>query len=63
VAGQALVSIEAMKMETVLTAPSDGIVHRVLPVAGSQVVAGEPLVILEAAEVNEKDLVLEGSAA
>jgi urea carboxylase len=62
VAGQPLVSIEAMKMETVLTAPSDGIVSRVLPSAGSQVVAGEPLVVLEAAELNEKELVLEGSA-
>ncbi|KIS26007.1 urea carboxylase [Arthrobacter sp. SPG23] len=63
VAGQPLVSIEAMKMETVLTAPSDGIVQRVLPSAGSQVVAGEPLVVLEAAELNDKELVLEGSAA
>lgn len=62
VAGQPLVSIEAMKMETVLTAPSDGIVHRVLPSAGTQVVAGEALVVLEAAELNEIELVLEGSA-
>ena len=62
VAGQPLVSIEAMKMETVLTAPSDGIVHRVLPSAGTQVVAGEALVVLEAAELNENELILEGSA-
>ncbi|MEV7134057.1 urea carboxylase [Arthrobacter sp. NPDC093128] len=62
VAGQPLVSIEAMKMETVLTAPSDGIVRRVLPSAGTQVVAGEALVVLAAAELNEIEHVLEGSA-
>jgi urea carboxylase len=50
-------------METVLTAPSEGIVHRVLPSAGTQVVAGEPLVVLAAVELNESELVLEGSAA
>jgi urea carboxylase len=48
VKGQPLVSLEAMKMETVLTAPSDGLVLQVLPVAGSQVVAGEALVVLGA---------------
>lgn len=63
VAGQPLVSLEAMKMETVLTAPSDGTVYRVLSTAGSQVVAGEAVVVLEAAEQNETALVLEGSAA
>ncbi|MBT2552498.1 urea carboxylase [Arthrobacter sp. ISL-5] len=44
--GQPLVSLEAMKMETVLEAPCDGVVLRVLPAAGSQVVAGEALVVL-----------------
>jgi urea carboxylase len=44
--GQPLVSLEAMKMETVLEAPCDGVVERVLPVAGSQVVAGEAVVVL-----------------
>ncbi len=44
--GQALVSLEAMKMETVLEAPCDGVVLRVLPAAGSQVVAGEAVVVL-----------------
>ena len=63
VAGQPLVSLEAMKMETVLTAPSDGTVCRVLPVAGAQVVAGEALVVLEAADLENELLVLEGSAA
>ncbi len=46
VQGQPLVSLEAMKMETVLAAPCDGVVHQVLPVAGSQVVGGEALVVL-----------------
>ncbi|MEC5199333.1 urea carboxylase [Arthrobacter sp. PL16] len=44
--GQPLVSLEAMKMETVLSAPCDGLVLQVLPLAGSQVVAGEALVVL-----------------
>ena len=44
--GQPLVSLEAMKMETVLEAPCDGVVLRVLPTAGSQVVAGEAVVVL-----------------
>jgi urea carboxylase len=46
VQGQPLVSLEAMKMETVLEAPCDGVVVRVLPAAGSQVVAGEAVVVL-----------------
>lgn len=48
VKGQPLVSLEAMKMETVLEAPCDGVVLRVLPVAGGQVVAGEAVVVLGA---------------
>ena len=50
VKGQPLVSLEAMKMETVLEAPCDGVVLRVLPVAGSQVVAGEAVVVLGGSE-------------
>ncbi|WP_457951102.1 urea carboxylase [Pseudarthrobacter sp. alpha12b] len=46
VKGQPLVSLEAMKMETVLEAPCDGVVVRVLQAAGSQVVAGEAVVVL-----------------
>ena len=46
--GQPLVSLEAMKMETVLEAPCEGVVLRVLPAAGSQVVAGEAVVVLGA---------------
>jgi urea carboxylase len=48
--GQPLVSLEAMKMETVLEAPCDGVVLRVLPAAGGQVVAGEAVVVLGAPE-------------
>ncbi|KAA0091485.1 urea carboxylase [Mycolicibacterium sp. P1-18] len=48
VAGQALLALEAMKMETVLTAPTDGIVTRVLVEAGNQVDPGTPLVVVEA---------------
>ncbi|NQD90122.1 biotin/lipoyl-binding protein, partial [Paenarthrobacter sp. CM16] len=49
--------------ETVIQAPVDGVVHRVLPSAGAQVVAGEALVVLEPAEVREPALVLEGSSS
>lgn len=52
VKGQPLVSLEAMKMETVLEAPCDGVVLRVLPVAGSQVVAGEAVVVLGGPDVD-----------
>jgi urea carboxylase len=61
--GQPLVSIEAMKMETVLTAPCNGTVLRVLPSAGTQVVAGEALVVLDATTDNAPLPVLEGSLA
>jgi urea carboxylase len=64
VKGQPLVSLEAMKMETVLEAPCDGVVERVLPLAGSQVVAGEALVVLggiDDRQLEDKDL--EGAAA
>lgn len=51
--GQPLVSLEAMKMETVLEAPCDGVVLRVLPAAGSQVVAGEAVVVLGADDIEQ----------
>ena len=46
VAGQSLLALEAMKMETVLTAPTDGIVTHVLVEAGHQVDTGAPLVVV-----------------
>ncbi|KUI24635.1 urea carboxylase [Mycobacterium sp. IS-1742] len=46
--GQALLALEAMKMETVVTAPADGVVTHVLVEAGNQVDPGTPLVVLDA---------------
>ncbi|WP_127783396.1 urea carboxylase [Rhodococcus sp. X156] len=46
VAGQSLLSLEAMKMETVVRAPTDGVVEQVLVGTATEVVAGEPLVVL-----------------
>jgi len=48
VAGQALLALEAMKMETVVTAPADGVVTHVLVEAGHQVDPGTPLVVVGA---------------
>ncbi|NEE04154.1 urea carboxylase [Phytoactinopolyspora halotolerans] len=45
-AGESLLALEAMKMETPVTAPRAGVVDQVLVGAGSHVVAGEPLVVL-----------------
>ncbi|MBO0677376.1 urea carboxylase [Mycolicibacterium sp. S2-37] len=45
-AGQALLALEAMKMETILTAPADGVVTHVLVEAGNQVDPGTPLVVV-----------------
>jgi urea carboxylase len=45
-AGQTLVSLEAMKMETAVAAPCDGVVDRVLVGSGAQVVAGEAVIVL-----------------
>ncbi|BBY16853.1 urea carboxylase [Mycolicibacterium litorale] len=46
-AGQALLALEAMKMETVVTAPADGVVTHILVEAGNQVEPGTPLVVLD----------------
>ena len=46
VAGAALVSLEAMKIETTAVAPMNGSVHRVLCREGQVVAPGEPLVVL-----------------
>ncbi|OBB61404.1 urea carboxylase [Mycobacterium sp. 852013-51886_SCH5428379] len=45
-AGQALLALEAMKMETVVTAPADGVVTHVLVEAGHQVDPGTPLLVV-----------------
>lgn len=57
VQGQPLVSLEAMKMETVLEAPCDGVVVRVLPAAGSQVVAGEAVVVLGTVDAETRSVI------
>ncbi|MGW5264654.1 5-oxoprolinase/urea amidolyase family protein [Microbispora sp. NPDC004025] len=45
-AGQPLVVLEAMKMESAVPAPAGGVVERVLVAPGDQVEAGAPLVVL-----------------
>ena len=46
--GQALVTLEAMKMEHALTAPFDGVVDEVAAELGAQVTEGTVLVKLTA---------------
>jgi 3-methylcrotonyl-CoA carboxylase alpha subunit len=48
--GQAVVVLEAMKMEHTLVAPADGVVRKVLYGAGDQVQDGADLVEFEPAE-------------
>ncbi|MDT0308731.1 urea carboxylase [Streptomyces sp. DSM 44917] len=45
-AGQPLLALEAMKMETPVHAPADGVVAEILTAAGAQVAAGTPLLVL-----------------
>ncbi|MGK5683798.1 5-oxoprolinase/urea amidolyase family protein [Actinoplanes sp. URMC 104] len=45
-AGQPLLALEAMKLETVVTAPADGEVADILVTPGAQVAPGSPLVVL-----------------
>lgn len=49
-AGDPLLALEAMKMETVVRAPVDGVVTRVLVAAGHQVDPGAPLAVVSADE-------------
>ena len=49
-AGQALVILEAMKMEHVVAAEQSGVVHKVLVEADAMVGAGDTLVVLERVE-------------
>ena len=63
VAGQALLALEAMKMETVLTAPSDGVVTRVLVEAGNQVDPGTPLVVVGPGGLSSQGRNVEGVPA
>ncbi|MEV4136771.1 5-oxoprolinase/urea amidolyase family protein [Dactylosporangium sp. NPDC049742] len=45
-AGQPLLALEAMKLESVVTAPRDGTVTDILVTPGAQVAPGSPLVVL-----------------
>ncbi len=47
--GQALATIEAMKMESTVTAPADGTVQELAVASGDQVDAGDLLVVLQTA--------------
>ena len=49
-AGQALLILEAMKMEHIVAAEQSGVVRSVLVTADAMVAAGDPLVVLERAE-------------
>jgi propionyl-CoA carboxylase alpha chain len=49
-AGQAVVVIEAMKMQHTITAPHDGVVTEVPVTVGTQVAAGDVLAVVEAAD-------------
>jgi len=46
--GQALLVLEAMKMEQTTTSPTDGVVKQVLVREGEQVTAGQVLIVMEA---------------
>ncbi len=48
--GQPLLALEAMKMESKVHAPADGVVVRILAAPGTQVEAGTPLLVLSPAE-------------
>jgi len=45
--GQALLVLEAMKMEQTTTSPDDGVVKQVLVREGDQVTAGQVLIVME----------------
>jgi urea carboxylase len=45
--GDKLLSLEAMKMETIVTAPCDGTVAGIYAAPGAQVEAGQVLVVIK----------------
>lgn len=63
VAGQPLLALEAMKMETVIAAPSDGVVTRLLVEAGNQVEPGTPLAVVQTQSPPSADLDLAEASA
>jgi acetyl/propionyl-CoA carboxylase alpha subunit/acetyl-CoA carboxylase carboxyltransferase component len=61
-AGQPVLVLESMKMETVLPAPFDGNVKELLVMTGSQVETGAPLIRLEPTGDGEEDAVADADA-
>lgn len=53
--GDVLLVLEAMKMEMLVEAPTDGIVKEICVVDGEQVAAGQPLVQLDMEESDEEE--------
>jgi acetyl-CoA carboxylase carboxyltransferase component len=62
-AGQALLILEAMKMEHIVAAEQSGVVRNVLVTVDAMVAAGDPLVVLERAEHIETATADEASAS
>ena len=48
--GDVLIVLEAMKMEMLIEAPSDGVIAEILYGPGAQVAAGQPLIRLDEGE-------------
>ncbi|MBI1815370.1 MAG: carbamoyl-phosphate synthase large subunit [Deltaproteobacteria bacterium] len=59
--GQALLIMNAMKMEHVVQAPASGVVRRLTVAAGDTVPEGHPLVFIEARELEMDSSVVEGA--
>jgi urea carboxylase len=53
-AGQTLLTLEAMKMESRVHAPVDGVVREILTSAGAQVEAGTPLLVLAPSDADHR---------
>lgn len=52
--GDVLLVLEAMKMEMLIQAPSDGTVNELCVIKGAQIAAGQPLVQMDAGEQEDK---------
>jgi urea carboxylase len=59
-AGQTVAILESMKMEVAVTAVEEGVVETIDCVEGAPVVAGQRLMVLKAAAVEESDVARNG---